>query len=223
MIVDAKVPLAAYLDACEATDDAERARISSRMHARCASTWRSSAPRATGSSSVYARYVVMFLPDEGFFRAAWEQDPIADRGRLFARRHRRVPHRRCSSSCSRSPRLAAGERRRGCARGPGARTRAVRADRSRWRAPDQDGEQPQGRRRRVQRHRRLTREALASSRARKLEGLRRLRQGDCRCSSQPVGSASSRARRRLQAELCRACRRAAGSSRDRRRLRSDLR
>jgi DNA recombination protein RmuC len=76
VIVDAKVPLAAYLDACEATDDAERARHLE-SHARqvrdhmtklsAKSYWQQFADTPD--------FVVMFLPDEGFFRAAWEQDP----------------------------------------------------------------------------------------------------------------------------------------------------
>ncbi len=76
VIVDAKVPLAAYLDACEATDDAERATHLAH-HARqvrehmtklsAKSYW-----QQFGDSP---DYVVMFLPDEGFFRAAWEHDP----------------------------------------------------------------------------------------------------------------------------------------------------
>ncbi|TML67716.1 MAG: DNA recombination protein RmuC [Actinobacteria bacterium] len=76
VVVDAKVPLAAYLEAHEATDDETRARKLA-DHARqvrehlqklsAKSYWQ----QFTDSPD----YVVMFLPDEGFFRSAWEQDP----------------------------------------------------------------------------------------------------------------------------------------------------
>ena len=76
VIVDAKVPLAAYLDSIEATDETERAaHVAS--HARQVREHMAK----LSSKSYYKEfgdtpdYVVMFLPDEGFFRAAWEQDP----------------------------------------------------------------------------------------------------------------------------------------------------
>lgn len=76
VIVDAKVPLAAYLDACEATDDAERARHLE-SHARQVREHMSklSAKSYWQQFGDTPDFVVMFLPDEGFFRAAWEQDP----------------------------------------------------------------------------------------------------------------------------------------------------
>lgn len=76
VVVDAKVPLAAYLEAHETTDDDIR---SQRLtdHARqvrdhmqklaAKSYWQQFADSP--------EWVVMFLPDEGFFRAAWEVDP----------------------------------------------------------------------------------------------------------------------------------------------------
>jgi DNA recombination protein RmuC len=76
VVVDAKVPLAAYLEAHETTDDEIR---SQRLtdHARqvrdhmqklaAKSYWQQFADSP--------EWVVMFLPDEGFFRAAWEVDP----------------------------------------------------------------------------------------------------------------------------------------------------
>jgi DNA recombination protein RmuC len=75
VVVDAKVPLTAYLDAIEANDDAVRAqRLAD--HARQVRDH-----LAKLSQKAYWQqfadspdYVVMFLPDEGFFRAAWEQD-----------------------------------------------------------------------------------------------------------------------------------------------------
>jgi DNA recombination protein RmuC len=76
VIVDAKVPLAAYLDACEATDDAERARHLE-SHARQVREHMAklSAKSYWQQFGDTPDFVVMFLPDEGFFRAAWEQDP----------------------------------------------------------------------------------------------------------------------------------------------------
>jgi DNA recombination protein RmuC len=76
VVVDAKVPLTAYLEAHETSDDAVRAqRLGD--HARqvrdhlqklaAKSYWQQFADSP--------EWVVMFLPDEGFFRAAWEHDP----------------------------------------------------------------------------------------------------------------------------------------------------
>jgi DNA recombination protein RmuC len=76
VVVDAKVPLLAYLDACEAEDDAEaRARLLGE-HARQVrdhigklaqkAYWRQFAPTPD--------FVIMFLPDESFLRAAQEHD-----------------------------------------------------------------------------------------------------------------------------------------------------
>ena len=76
VIVDAKVPLAAYLDSIEASDETERAAHLA-AHARQVREHMSK----LSAKSYYKEfgdtpdYVVMFLPDEGFFRAAWEQDP----------------------------------------------------------------------------------------------------------------------------------------------------
>jgi len=75
VIVDAKVPLAAYLDAIEATDPAERdAKLAD--HARQVRDH----VQKLGEKQYWAQFVdspemvIMFLPDEGFFRAAWEHD-----------------------------------------------------------------------------------------------------------------------------------------------------
>ena len=75
VVVDAKVPLAAYLDSIEATDEQIRAQ-KLRDHARQVrdhlgklsqkAYWQQFADSPD--------YVIMFLPDEGFFRAAWEED-----------------------------------------------------------------------------------------------------------------------------------------------------
>ena len=75
VVVDAKVPLAAYLDACECEDDLVRARQLGE-HARqvrehvtklaAKAYWRQFEPAPD--------FVVMFLPDETFLRAAQEHD-----------------------------------------------------------------------------------------------------------------------------------------------------
>jgi DNA recombination protein RmuC len=76
VVVDAKVPLAAYLEAHETSDDdirsqrlADHARqVRDHMQKLAAkSYWQQFADSP--------EWVVMFLPDEGFFRAAWEVDP----------------------------------------------------------------------------------------------------------------------------------------------------
>ena len=75
VVVDAKVPLSAYLDAHETSDEDLR-RQHLENHARqvrdhlsklaAKSYWQQFADSP--------EWVVMFLPDEGFFRAAWEHD-----------------------------------------------------------------------------------------------------------------------------------------------------
>jgi DNA recombination protein RmuC len=76
VVVDAKAPLAAYLDAFETADDGERARHFEN-HARQVREhvvklagkqyWRQFEPSPD--------FVVMFLPDESYLRAAHEHDP----------------------------------------------------------------------------------------------------------------------------------------------------
>jgi DNA recombination protein RmuC len=77
VIVDAKAPLLAYLDATTCTDDRERARLLKvhaahvRMHVEALSRkayWEQLGPGTT------PEFVVLFLPGEAFFSAALEQD-----------------------------------------------------------------------------------------------------------------------------------------------------
>jgi DNA recombination protein RmuC len=75
IVVDSKTPAQAYFDAMAERDDADRRRLLA-DHARqvrdhvgklsAKSYWQQFSPAPD--------YVVMFVPDEGFFRAAWEAD-----------------------------------------------------------------------------------------------------------------------------------------------------
>jgi DNA recombination protein RmuC len=92
VIVDAKAPLLAYLDAASCTDDRERARLLRahaghlRMHVEALSRkayWEQLGPGTT------PEFVVLFLPGEAFFSAALEHDPAlldesAERGVILA-------------------------------------------------------------------------------------------------------------------------------------------
>jgi DNA recombination protein RmuC len=76
VVVDAKVPLAAYLEAHEATDDDTRAaRLADHARQVRDHLQKLSAKSYWQQFADSPDYVVMFLPDEGFFRSAWEQDP----------------------------------------------------------------------------------------------------------------------------------------------------
>jgi DNA recombination protein RmuC len=75
VVVDAKVPLTAYLDAIEAKDDGVREQKLA-DHARQVRdhVGKLSQKAYWQQFADSPDYVIMFLPDEGFFRAAWEQD-----------------------------------------------------------------------------------------------------------------------------------------------------
>jgi DNA recombination protein RmuC len=76
VVVDSKVPLAGYLAALEATDEATRA-LRLQEHARAVKNHVAALSRKGYAAEVRgsAEFVVMFLPGEVFFSAALEQDP----------------------------------------------------------------------------------------------------------------------------------------------------
>jgi DNA recombination protein RmuC len=76
VVVDAKTPLGAYLDALEESDDVERERLM-REHARQVRDHMAKlASKAYfGQCEATPEFVVMFLPGESFFSAALQYDP----------------------------------------------------------------------------------------------------------------------------------------------------
>ncbi len=76
VVIDSKVPLASYLAALEAKDDASRA-ASLAQHARQVRAHIGDLARKGYAAEVRqsAEFVVLFLPGEVFFSAALEQDP----------------------------------------------------------------------------------------------------------------------------------------------------
>ena len=76
VIVDSKVPLAGYLAALEARDDATRS-LKLQEHARAVKAHITALSRKGYAEEVRssAQFVVLFLPGEVFFSAALEQDP----------------------------------------------------------------------------------------------------------------------------------------------------
>ena len=76
VVVDAKAPLAAYLDALEAEDEPTR-KTQLQLHARQVRDHigRLAAKRYWQQFEPAPEFVIMFLPDETFFRVACEADP----------------------------------------------------------------------------------------------------------------------------------------------------
>jgi len=77
IVVDAKAPVAAYLDALEAPDDATRAEQSARHAAHVRAHIDALSRKAYWEQFNPApEFVVLFLPGEMFFSAALERDPL---------------------------------------------------------------------------------------------------------------------------------------------------
>ncbi len=76
VVIDAKAPLAAYLDSLEADDERER-KAHLQMHARQVRDHigKLGAKRYWQQFEPAPEFVIMFLPDETFFRTACEADP----------------------------------------------------------------------------------------------------------------------------------------------------
>jgi DNA recombination protein RmuC len=75
LVIDAKTPIAAYLDALEATTDTERQQHLLRHAAQTRDHVRKLAAKAYWDGlTVTPDYVVMFIPGENFFAAALEHD-----------------------------------------------------------------------------------------------------------------------------------------------------
>lgn len=75
LVVDAKTPLTAYLDAMEATDEASRCECLGRHAAAVRGHMKSlSRKEYWGQFTPSPDFVVMFIPGESFFSAALEQD-----------------------------------------------------------------------------------------------------------------------------------------------------
>ena len=82
IVVDAKAPLAAYLEATECQDDAERKRLLKQHAGHISVHVDALSKKAYWDQFDQApEFVVLFLPGEAFFSAALEQDPkLIERG-----------------------------------------------------------------------------------------------------------------------------------------------
>jgi DNA recombination protein RmuC len=88
VVVDAKVPLAAYLDAQETGDeDVRRQKLGDHARQVRAHLQKLAAKSYWQQFADSPEWVVMFLPDEGFFRSAWDQDPSLVEAGVRARVH----------------------------------------------------------------------------------------------------------------------------------------
>jgi DNA recombination protein RmuC len=88
VVVDAKVPLAAYLDAQEAGDeDVRRQKLGDHARQVREHLQKLAAKSYWQQFADSPEWVVMFLPDEGFFRSAWDQDPSLVEAGVRARVH----------------------------------------------------------------------------------------------------------------------------------------
>ncbi|MBW1713472.1 MAG: DNA recombination protein RmuC [Deltaproteobacteria bacterium] len=77
VVVDAKAPLQAYLDAVEAQDEAERKKHHQRHTQQLkAHVTKLSSKRYWSQFETTPTFVVMFLPGENFYNAALEQEPV---------------------------------------------------------------------------------------------------------------------------------------------------
>jgi DNA recombination protein RmuC len=88
VVVDAKVPLAAYLDAQETGDeDVRRQKLGDHARQVREHLQKLAAKSYWQQFADSPEWVVMFLPDEGFFRSAWDQDPSLVEAGVRARVH----------------------------------------------------------------------------------------------------------------------------------------
>ena len=127
VVVDAKAPLQAVLDAYEARDEAERERPCATTRGCCESTSGSLRTSSTGRGWTRGPdFVVMFLPGEHLYGAALETDPSLLEDAMAQRVADRDPDDLAGAAALGRLRLAAGARGRVRPGGVGARPRAAR-------------------------------------------------------------------------------------------------